>query len=44
MFIKGLSKKTNQASEAMIVSLTGNIDINKMSELADTFVKEGNKK
>jgi hypothetical protein len=44
MFIKGISKKTNEASEAMIVSLTGNIDINKMSELADTFVKEGNKK
>ena len=44
MFIKGISKKTNKASEAIIVSLTGNIDINKMSELADTFVKEGNKK
>lgn len=40
MFIKGISKKTNNASESMIVSLTGNIDINKMSELADTFTKE----
>lgn len=37
MFIKGISKTTNKASEAVIVSLTGNIDINKMSELADTF-------
>jgi len=39
MFIKGLSKKTNKASEAVIVSLTGVIDINKISELADTFVQ-----
>jgi hypothetical protein len=44
MYIRGISKQTNQASEAVIVSLTGNIDINKMSQLADTFVKEGNKK
>ena len=40
MFIKGISKKTNKASESIIVSLTGNIDINRMSELADTFIKE----
>ncbi len=39
MFVKGLSKKTDKMSEAMIISLTGNIDINKMSELADTFTK-----
>ncbi|MCI2228489.1 DUF4252 domain-containing protein [Polaribacter sp. MSW13] len=44
MFIKGIDKKTKGNSEAIIVSLTGNIDINKMSELADTFVKDGNKK
>ena len=37
MFIKGLSKKTNKVSEAVIVSLIGSIDINKISELADTF-------
>ncbi|WP_435414921.1 DUF4252 domain-containing protein [Polaribacter aestuariivivens] len=43
MFIKGMDKKTNGMSEAMIVSLTGNIDINKMSDLADTFTKEKNK-
>lgn len=39
MFVKGISKKTNNASEAVIISLTGKIDINKMSELADTFTK-----
>ena len=37
MFVRGLSKKTNKLSEALIVSLVGNIDINKLSELADTF-------
>jgi hypothetical protein len=39
MLIKGLDKKTNGNSEAVVVSLTGNIDINKMSELADTFTR-----
>ncbi|MGJ8743232.1 DUF4252 domain-containing protein [Polaribacter sp.] len=39
MFIKGVSKQTGNQSEAVIVSLTGNIDINKMSDLADTFTK-----
>ena len=39
MFVKGISKKTDKMSEAMIISLTGNIDINQMSELADTFTK-----
>jgi hypothetical protein len=43
MFVKGISKQTNKASESVIVSLTGNIDINKMSDLADTFIK-GDKK
>jgi len=37
MFIKGVSNKTKGNADAVIVSLTGNIDINKMSELADTF-------
>ncbi len=40
MFVKGISKHTNKASESVIVSLTGNIDINKLSDLADTFSKE----
>ena len=39
MFVKGIDKKTNGMSEAAIVSLTGNIDINKLSKLADTFTK-----
>jgi hypothetical protein len=42
MFIKGIDKKTNGMSEAMLISLTGNIDINKMSNLADTFMKDKN--
>jgi hypothetical protein len=39
MFINGIVKKTKGNSEAIIVSLTGTIDINKMSELADAFSK-----
>ncbi|QVY66394.1 DUF4252 domain-containing protein [Polaribacter sp. Q13] len=39
MFIKGIDKQTKGNAEAVVVSLTGNIDINKMSELADTFSK-----
>lgn len=39
MFVKGIDKRTNGMSEAVIVSLTGTIDINKMSKLADTFTK-----
>jgi hypothetical protein len=39
MFIKGISKNTDKNSEAVIVSLIGNIDMNKMSDLADTFTK-----
>lgn len=44
MFVKGIDKKTNGMSEAVIISLTGKIDINKMSKLADTFTKNSNKK
>lgn len=40
MFIKGIDKKTKGVSEAMVMSLTGNIDINKMSEFTDKIVKE----
>ena len=39
MFIKGIDKKTKGMSEAVVISLTGNIDINKMSDLADSFTK-----
>lgn len=40
MFVKGVNEKTNGVSEAAVVSLTGNIDINKLSKLADTFTKD----
>ena len=39
MFIKGIDKRTNGIAESVVVSLTGNIDINKLSKLADTFTK-----
>jgi len=42
MFIKGIDKQTKGIAESMIVSLTGSIDINKMSALADTFTKKNN--
>lgn len=40
MFVKGIDKQTNGMSEAMVLSLTGNIDINKMSDYTDKIVKE----
>lgn len=40
MFVKGIDKKTKGTSEAMVLSLTGNIDVNKMSEFTDKMVKE----
>lgn len=43
MFIKGVSKENNKKSDSVIVSLTGNIDINKMSDLADTFLNKNKK-
>lgn len=39
IFAKGIEEKTNGMSEAVITSLTGNIDINKISDLADKFTK-----
>lgn len=44
MYVKGINKKTNGISEAAVISLTGNIDINKLSKIADTFVKDKNVK
>lgn len=40
MFVKGIDKKTKGMSEAVVMSLTGNIDINKVSEFTDKMVKE----
>jgi hypothetical protein len=42
MFVKGINKKTKENVDSVIISLTGNIDINKMSDLADTFSKGKN--
>ena len=44
MFVKGIDKKTNGNSEAVIISLTGLIDINKLSKIADTFTKDNDVK
>ena len=40
MFVKGLDKQTKGISESMVLSLTGNIDINKMSDFTDKIVNE----
>jgi len=40
MFVKGVSKMTEGEAESVIISLTGTIDINKLSKLADKFSKE----
>lgn len=40
MFVKGIDKQTKGMSEAMVMSLTGNIDINKMSDFTDKIVKD----
>ena len=39
MFIRGIDKQTKGISKSMIMSLTGVIDITKMSDLADTFTQ-----
>jgi len=39
MFIKGIDKQSKGISKSMIMSLTGVIDITKMSDLADTFTQ-----
>lgn len=40
MYAKGIDKHTDKQAESVIVSLTGNIDINKLSKIADTFTKD----
>ena len=44
MFIRGINKKTKENVDSVIVSLTGNIDVNKMSEMTDAIIKESNRK
>lgn len=43
MFVKGINKKTKDNVDSMIISLTGTIDINKISKLADTYSKDSSK-
>ncbi len=44
MYVSGVSEMTDGHAESAIISLTGMIDINKLSRIADTFVNESNKK
>jgi hypothetical protein len=41
MFVSGATQMTDGMAESVIVSLTGDIDINKLSKLADKFTKNG---
>jgi len=40
MLVKGIDEKTNGMSKAMIISLSGSIDINKMSTIVDTLTNK----
>ena len=40
MYVKGISKHTDGKSEAVVVSLTGKINMNQLSELADSYTKK----
>ena len=44
MFANGAGKKSNKNVESVIISLTGRIDIQKISEITDTLVNESNKR
>ncbi len=44
MFVNGAGKKSNKNVESLIISLTGRIDIQKISEITDTLVNESNKR
>ncbi|MDB4241796.1 DUF4252 domain-containing protein [Polaribacter sp.] len=44
MFVKGIEKKTKENVDSVIISLTGNINVNKIAEITDTFVNETDKK
>jgi hypothetical protein len=43
MYVSGVSEVTDGIAESVIVSLTGTIDINKLSKLADKFSNESKK-
>jgi len=44
MFIKNMDEKKNNKMNTIIVSLTGNIDLNKLSDIADKYTNGSNKK
>jgi len=44
MFVNGISQHTEGHSESVVISLTGRIDMNKLSDIADTFTKDVNVK
>lgn len=44
MFVNGAGKESNKNVESVIISLTGRIDIQKISEITDTLVNESNKR
>ena len=37
MFVKGIEKKTKENVDSVIISLTGNINVNKIAQITDTF-------
>ena len=41
MFVNGVSQISNGQAESVVVSLTGMIDINKLSKIANQFANEG---
>lgn len=43
MHVSGMNKHSKGESESVIISLTGLIDINKLSEIADKITKDGKK-
>jgi len=43
MYVSGMNKHSKGESEAMIVSLTGLIDINQLSAITDKITKDGKK-
>ena len=43
MFVNGISERTNGQAESVVLSLTGMIDINKISKIADKYSKDSKK-
>lgn len=43
MFVNGISRVSEGMAESVIVSLTGKIDINKLSKIANQFANDGKK-